>query len=106
MAMKIRNLFSDKSDRWEVKIIGEIDIHSAQELEEKLNEILEKQFKSIIINMEEVNYLDSTGLGIFIKFVKRLRSQNQDMIFISPQPNILKLFKITGLKQIFNIREE
>lgn len=106
MALKIRNLFSEKNDRWEVKVIGEIDIESAQKLEEKMLEIIEENNKSVILNIEEVDYIDSTGLGMFIKMVKRLKEKGNDLYFINPQKNVRKLFKITGLNKVFNIREE
>lgn len=106
MALKIRNLFSEKNDRWEVKLIGEIDINTSDLLSEKLSKIIDEKNKSIIINADEIDYIDSTGLGMFIKIVKRLKENGNDLYFINPKKNVVKLFKITGLDNVFNIREE
>lgn len=106
MAVKIRYLFSERSDRWEVKIMGEVDIHSSPEVKQKLEDILDEREKSMIINAEELDYIDSTGLGMLIGIVKRLKQNNLELILAKPQASILKLFRITGLDKVIRIREE
>lgn len=106
MALKVRNLFSERNDRWEVKIIGEVDIHTSSELKEKLLEILEEKNRSIIINAEDLEYIDSTGLGMLISIVKRLKSSGMELILVNPRSNVSKLFTITGLDKVFTLREE
>ena len=106
MALKIRNLFSERNDRWEVKVIGEVDIDTAAELKTKLLDILDQKNRSVILNAEDLDYIDSTGLGMLIGIVKKLKSEGNDLIIINPKPAILKLFTITGLDKVFSIREE
>ena len=106
MAVKIRYLFSERGDRWEVKIMGEVDIHSSPEVKEKLESILDEQEKSMIINAEELDYIDSTGLGMLIGIVKRLKQNDLELVLAKPQPSVLKLFRITGLDKVIRIREE
>ncbi|NLY72951.1 MAG: STAS domain-containing protein [Tissierellia bacterium] len=106
MAVKIRYLFSERSDRWEVKIIGEVDINTSTEVKEKLESILEEKQKSMIINAEELDYIDSTGLGMLIGIVKKLKQQDLELVLAKPQDSILKLFRITGLDKVIRIREE
>lgn len=106
MAVKTRYLFSERADRWEVKIMGEVDIHSSQEVKEKLNGILNEKERSMIINGEELDYIDSTGLGMLIGIVKRLKENNLDLTLVKLQPSVLKLFQITGLDKVIELREE
>lgn len=106
MAVKIRYLFSERGDHWEVKIMGEVDIHSSPEVKEKLESILDEREKSMIINAEELDYIDSTGLGMLIGIVKRLKQNNLELVLAKPQSSILKLFRITGLDKVIRIREE
>lgn len=106
MAVKIRYLFSERADRWEVKIMGEVDIHSSQEVKEKLAEILNEKEKSMIINAEELDYIDSTGLGMLIGIVKRLKEKDLNLTLVKLQPNVLKLFQITGLDKVIELRNE
>ncbi len=106
MAVKIRYLFSERADRWEVKIMGEVDIHSSQEVKEKLAEILNEKEKSMIINAEELDYIDSTGLGMLIGIVKRLKEKDLSLTLVKLQPSVLKLFQITGLDKVIELRNE
>lgn len=106
MAVKIRYLFSERSDRWEVKIMGEVDINTSDEVRAKIESILEEKEKSMIINAEELDYIDSTGLGMLIGIVKRLKASGHELILAKPQASIVKLFRITGLDKIIRIREE
>lgn len=106
MALKVRNLFSERNNRWEVKLMGELDIETSSELKEKINEMLEQQNTSIIINAEELEYLDSTGLGMLIGVLKRLKSDENDLVIVNAKPSILKLFTITGLNKVFTLRDE
>lgn len=105
-AVKVRYLFSERSDRWEVKIIGEVDISTSSEVQEKLESILEEKERSMIINAEELDYIDSTGLGMLIGIVKKLKENNLELILAKPQDSVLKLFRITGLDKVIRIREE
>lgn len=106
MAVKVRYLFSERSDRWEIKIIGEVDINTSSEVREKLESILEEKQKSMIINAEELDYIDSTGLGMLIGIVKKLKQLDLELILAKPQDSVLKLFRITGLDKVIRIREE
>ena len=106
MALKVRSLFSERNDRWEVKVIGEVDIDSAEELKFKLVDLLSEKNRSIIINAQDMDYIDSTGLGMLIGIVKRLKSEDNDLIIASPKPGIMKLLTITGLDKVFTVREE
>lgn len=106
MALKVRSLFSERNDRWEVKVIGEVDIDSAEELKLKLVDLLSEKNRSVIINAEDMEYIDSTGLGMLIGIVKRLKAESNDLIIVNPKPGILKLLTITGLDKVFSVREE
>lgn len=106
MALKVRSLFSERNDRWEVKVIGEVDIDSAEELKVKLIDLLNEKNRSIFINAEDMEYIDSTGLGMLIGIVKRLKAEDNDLIIVNPRPGITKLLGITGLDKVFLVREE
>jgi anti-sigma B factor antagonist len=86
--------------------MGEVDIHSTPEVKEKLELILDEREKGMIINAEELDYIDSTGLGMLIGIVKRLKQNDLELVLAKPQPSVLKLFRITGLDKVIRIREE
>ena len=86
-----------------VYIKGEIDIYNAQKFKEKLCEIIETFKKDLKIDLTELNYLDSTGLGIFVSVLKKAKTNGKDIYLLNLKENIKKLFKITGLDKIFKI---
>jgi anti-sigma B factor antagonist len=84
---------------------GEIDVYSAPRLREKLVELVSEGHRQIVADLEAVDFLDSTGLGVLVGGLKRLRSHEGDLTIVCSQPRILKVFEITGLTTVFRISE-
>lgn len=84
---------------------GEVDVYTAPRLREKLVELVSQGTYKIIVNLEGVDFLDSTGLGVLVGGLKRLRSHDGDLTLVCTQPRILKVFEITGLTKVFAIFE-
>ena len=84
---------------------GEVDVYTAPRLREKLVELVSQGKYRIIVNLEGVDFLDSTGLGVLVGGLKRLRSHDGDLTLVCTQPRILKVFEITGLTKVFAIHE-
>ena len=85
-----------------VAVHGELDISNASDLRDRLIELSELGRRYIVVDLERTAFLDSTGLGVLIGALKRLRSQKGDLSLVCHQPRILKVFKITGLVNVFN----
>lgn len=84
-------------------IEGEVDVYTSPQLKQDIIELAEKGIKHLIINLSEVEYLDSTGLGVLIGGLKRLRENNGNMVLVGPGMRISRIFEITGLDKIFDI---
>jgi anti-sigma B factor antagonist len=82
---------------------GEVDVYSAPRLREKLVELVSEGHRQIVADLEGVDFLDSTGLGVLVGGLKRLRSHEGDLTLVCTQPRILKVFEITGLTTVFKI---
>ena len=89
----------------EIKPIGEVDIYTSPELKNKIFELIEEKDSNIVINGENLDYIDSTGLGVLMGIYKKMQGKTLDLQIINLKPNIYKLFDITGLNKVFNIRE-
>ncbi len=88
-----------------VYLTGEVDIYSSQELKEKLYEIVDSKKMDLKIDCKELQYIDSTGLGILVGTLKKSK-QNKNKVYISNlKENIKKLFLITGLDKVFELEE-
>jgi anti-sigma B factor antagonist len=86
-------------------VTGEVDVYTAPRLREKLVELVGQGHRKIVADLEGVDFLDSTGLGVLVGGLKRLRSHGGDLSLICTQPRILKVFEITGLTSVFSIAE-
>ncbi|MEZ0537941.1 STAS domain-containing protein [Caldicellulosiruptoraceae bacterium PP1] len=86
-----------------IQLKGEIDIFSSPALKEKLYEVIDASSKDISINMKEVTYIDSTGLGVFVGALKKAKQKDINIILKDMKPNVKKIFKITGLDKVFPV---
>ena len=99
--LSIREEYLDDSVR--VFIEGEIDIYTAQKFKEKLYEVIDKSGKDVRIDCGRLNYIDSTGLGIFVGALKKTKLGGREIYLEKMKDNIRKLFVITGLDKLFII---
>lgn len=82
---------------------GEVDVYTAPRLRERLVELASEGHYKIVVDLEGVDFLDSTGLGVLVGGLKRLRSHDGDLYLVCTQHRILKVFEITGLTKVFSI---
>lgn len=86
-----------------VDVKGEIDVYTAPKLREKLIELVSEGSYKVIVNLEGVDFLDSTGLGVLVGALKRVKAHDGSLALVCTQDKILKIFKITGLTKVFPI---
>lgn len=86
-----------------LEIEGEVDVYTSPQLKQDLVQFAERGVKRIIINLSKVEYLDSTGLGVLIGGLKRLREVGGNLALVGPGMRIQRIFEITGLNKIFDI---
>lgn len=86
-----------------VRLSGEIDAYTAPQLKEKLLPLTKREDHQIDVNLENVHYMDSTGLGVFISALKSTKENNSEMRLVDLQDRVLRLFRITGLDEIIVI---
>jgi anti-sigma B factor antagonist len=88
-----------------VEVEGEIDVYTAPRLRELLIELVNTGFYQLVVNMEKVEFLDSTGLGVLVGGLKRVRAHDGSLDLVCTQERILKIFRITGLTKVFGIHD-
>lgn len=86
-----------------IDLQGEVDVYTAPELKQQIIDLLDSGSQRVIVNLQSVDYLDSTALGVLIGGLKRLRERNGSLDLICPNPRIKRIFEITGLDKIFDI---
>lgn len=103
MALKLKKSFNENLNQWHVDISGEVDIHTSGNLKDVLNMILNDKEADIHLNCSDLMYIDSTGLGVLIGILKRVKKNDNNIVIENPKNNISKLLSITGLDKIFII---
>jgi anti-sigma B factor antagonist len=92
-----------EGDRIVVEVGGEIDVYTAPRLREQLVDLVADGKYHLIVDMEKVDFLDSTGLGVLVGGLKRVRAHDGSLRLVCTQERILKIFRITGLTKVFPI---
>jgi anti-sigma B factor antagonist len=93
----------DRNGYTVLSVRGEVDVYTAPRLREKLVELVSEGKYTIVVDLEGVDFLDSTGLGVLVGGLKRLRSHDGELTLVCTQHRILKVFEITGLTKVFSI---
>ncbi len=106
MSLEIKIDFSEKDNMWIFEPKGEIDIYTSSILKKEILDNFESKERDILIKGEELNYIDSTGLGALIYILKKLQEKNFKVHLSNIKPNIKRIFDITELDKLFNIRGE
>ncbi|TAM77432.1 anti-sigma factor antagonist [bacterium] len=88
-----------------VDLVGEIDVYTSPTVKDAITELIDEGHYHLIINLEGVRYIDSTGLGVLIGALKRVREHAGSVSLICTNPQVKKIFDITGLVKIFGIYE-
>ena len=101
MNLQANSIFDPKNNIWNVELTGEIDILSAGKFKERLIVIYEEKQADILLKFDQLNYIDSTGLGVIIGAYGRMKEKGHAISIMNPKPSILKLLNITGLDKIF-----
>lgn len=86
-----------------LEVAGEIDVYTAPKLREKLIELVNEGSFHLVVDLERVDFLDSTGLGVLVGGLKRVRNHDGSLKLVCTQEKILKIFRITGLTKVFSI---
>ena len=88
-----------------VAVGGEIDVYTAPKLRDRITELVGEGHYRLVIDMENVEFLDSTGLGVLVGGLKKVRAHDGSMEIVCNQDRLLKIFRITGLAKVFTIHE-
>ncbi len=84
-------------------LVGEVDVYTAPKVKEELVSAIEGGCSNVIIDMQGVGFIDSSGLGVLVSALRRARERDGAVRIVCTRDNILKIFRITGLDKVFPI---
>jgi anti-sigma B factor antagonist len=94
---------STRGDASVLTLRGEIDVYTAPRLRQAIVDLVDGGASRIVVDMEKVDFLDSTGLGVLVDGMKRVKSRDGSLAIVATQDKILKIFDITGLNRAFSL---
>ncbi len=92
-----------KDDVLIIYLQGRLDVHKSLEVEQEINELIEKGEKNLLFNLKELSYLSSSGLRVFIATLRKLKEINGVLKIAEIQNNVAKIFKIVEFDDIFEM---
>ncbi len=94
----------DASGRETLKLSGPLDLEETPKVTAQIASILARKPTVLTVDLSEVDYMDSSGLGVLIDALRKIRELGGSLELASPQAAVLKVLKITRLDQLFTIR--
>lgn len=82
-------------------VAGEIDVYTAPQFKEAVNQIVDSGQRNLIVNMADVSYMDSSGFGTLLSATKRLRPDGGSVNLIAANSAIDRMLRITRLNTVF-----
>jgi len=93
------------SDRYVITVSGEVDLASSPDLDAAIIAAIESGSSSLVIDLADVSFMDSSGLGVIVRGLKRCREADKDLDLVITNERVLKVFGITGLDQVIPIHD-
>lgn len=87
-----------------VTVCGEVDVTTGSELREPLHDLLRRGLLHHVVDLRDVTFLDSTGLGILVGDHKRLRDRDGSLQVVCGPGLVSRVFRLTGVDRVVPIR--
>ena len=80
-----------------IAVGGELDMGAAPDLREAIDRALEDGGLTLVVDLTEATFIDSTGIGVLMAGRQRLRLAGGSLELVCSEPNLLRIFEIVGL---------
>lgn len=92
--------------RWAVlRVTGEIDMATAPRLRQHVQTVASRKPAGMVLDLDRVDFIDSTGLGVMVGAAKRMRMIESGFRIVASQVHLNELFKLTRLNEVFDLYE-
>ena len=90
-------------ESWVVTVVGDVDLHSAPELRDRLASLGDTGAKHIVVDLSECKFLDSMGLGVLLGAKKRMARDGRELHVVVSSPDVRRIFEITMLDRVLDL---
>lgn len=104
--MSLKVALETKRDVLVIRLQGELDHHTAEELRTKADDCLrDKQIRHIVLSLAGCTFMDSSGVGVILGRYKQVMARSGEMVVCSLNPTIYRIFEMSGLFKVIKFRE-
>jgi anti-sigma B factor antagonist len=86
-----------------ISVIGELDFHSAPRLREQILQLLNDGTVNLVVDLSQMDFVDSSGLGVLVAGLKRMRTAGGQFSVRSPSANTSKVLEVSGLSKLLAV---
>ena len=86
-----------------ISLGGRLDAYSANDVETKLNSLMEAGQVKLVVSLEQLDYISSSGLRVLLAALKKARKQQGDIKLACLKPYVKEVFDIAGFTQLFDV---
>ena len=101
MEMDLQINVRSKRDVAVIDLTGEVDAYTSARFREAMVEVIDDGAVNLVIVMDKVEYIDSSGLGALVGGLKRASERDGRIVIVCKNPQVKKVFEITGLERVF-----
>lgn len=100
------SLYDEEKDRITIRLVGEIDHHSAAVLRHEIDEsLMEKRPKTLYIDLSSVDFMDSSGLGLIMGRFSLMTKLGGETVVINPSPGAKRILSLAGMEKMIRIEK-
>jgi len=90
-----------RGDACVITVSGEVDIYTSPQLKAALTGPDAQGCSRVVIDLDGVGFIDSSGLGVLVGALRRAREAGVDLVLVSSQASFARILRITGLDSVF-----
>ena len=94
---------TERENNLVVRLKGEFDLHTADYFKAKLKDKLNKSINNLILNLDSIKFIDSSGLGAILSKYKEINKQGGDLVITNVTPQVERIFELSGILNIIDI---
>ncbi len=93
----------EQQPAWRIALHGYLDAHTAPRLEETFREMIGDEKTKLIVDFEDLEYISSAGLGVFMAFIEEVRESSGDIKLAAMTPKVYNVFDLLGFPMLYDI---
>ena len=96
----------DKEDVSVVYLKGYLDAHTAPDFEKMLQTLVDEERIRIVVNLADLSYISSAGLGVFMGFIEDIRKKGGDIKLAEPTDKVFRVFDLLGFPVLYEVFQQ